>query len=41
MRNAANNMAIRGVSCLALVALFFHTFGDSFEVAANSGHFPS
>jgi amino acid transporter len=35
----------QGSSCLVLVALFgfifFHTFGHSFEVAANSGHIPS
>ena len=44
-RRTANNMALGGLTGLVMVALFgfifFHTFGHSFEVAANSGHMPS
>ena len=44
-RRTANNMAIGGGSALLVVALFgaifFRTFGHSFEIAANSGNFPS
>jgi APA family basic amino acid/polyamine antiporter len=44
-RRTANNMAIGGTLALAAVvvfgAIFFRTFGDSFEIAANSGHMPS
>jgi basic amino acid/polyamine antiporter, APA family len=44
-RRTANNMAIGGTSCLVLVTvcgfIFFRTFGHSFMIAANSGHFPS
>jgi basic amino acid/polyamine antiporter, APA family len=44
-RRTANNMAIGGVAALAMVvvfgAIFFRTFGHSFEIAANTGHMPS
>jgi APA family basic amino acid/polyamine antiporter len=44
-RRTANNMAIGGTTGLLAVilfgAIFFRTFGHSFEIAANSGHFPS
>ncbi len=44
-RRTANNMAIGGTLGLAAVvvfgAIFFRTFGHSFEIAANSGNMPS
>jgi len=44
-RKTANNMAIGGLSGLVCVVvfgtIFFHTFGHSFMIAANSGHMPS
>ncbi len=44
-RRTANNMALGGTCGLVCVvifgAIFFRTFGHSFEIAANSGHFPS
>ncbi len=44
-RRTANNMALGGTLALAAVVvfgfIFFRTFGHSFEIAANSGNFPS
>jgi amino acid transporter len=44
-RRTANNMALGGTLGLAAVVvfgtIFFHTFGHSFEIAANSGHMPT
>jgi basic amino acid/polyamine antiporter, APA family len=44
-RKTANNMAIGGTTGLVAVivfgTIFFHTFGHSFMIAANSGNMPS
>ncbi len=44
-RKTANNMAIGGTLALAALVvfgwIFFRTFGHGFEIAANSGNFPS
>ncbi|HXO06965.1 MAG TPA: amino acid permease [Solirubrobacteraceae bacterium] len=44
-RKTANNMAIGGTIALAALVvfgwIFFRTFGHGFEIAANSGNFPS